>query len=101
VRFLRATHFRNLVERYQQQWRKEQLPRRDDDPQPRKKVSTAELQAMVCCDGKWYANERELEKAVAQKKDQAESQPWAIPDGMLKPKPRKALVRSSKKRWIV
>jgi hypothetical protein len=90
---------RTLVDRYQQHWWNERVG--NDDPLPRKKVSKAELEAMVCHNGQWYADEHELDKAIEQKKCQAELPLWAIPDAMLEPTPRKALVRRSKKRWIV
>ena len=94
-------HIRTLVDRYHQLWRNEPAPRRKCDRLPRKKVSKAELQAMVCHEGKWYVDQDELEEATEEKEYEAELLPWAIPSWMLKPKPRKGLVRRPAKRWIV
>jgi hypothetical protein len=91
---------RKMVQRYQKRWRNEPMPQRSGDALARKEVSKAELEAMVCHDGRWYANQHEVDEAVENMQYEAELQPWAVPEWMLRPKP-KARVRRRKKRWIV
>jgi hypothetical protein len=93
-------HINKMVERYHRRWRSEAVPCGSDDAVPKPAPTKDELEAMVCQDGQWYANKDELEKAMERKRRETERQPWAIPDWMLEPKPRKRRVRPQK-HWIV
>ena len=80
-------HIRRIVEKYR---RRKSLPP--------VRISWSELEEMVCHDGKWYANEDELERELEQKQAQEGYGLWAVPDWMLEPKPPKRIVRRRKRR---
>jgi hypothetical protein len=78
--------FQETVEPCQKRRRKSLPPLRTDGALPPRKVSKAELREMLCHNGKWYSDQGELERALHREKDEAELQPWAIPDCMAEPK---------------
>jgi hypothetical protein len=61
------------------------------------RITKAQLREMVCHEGKWYADQDELKKALEDTCYRAQDVPWTLPNWMLQP-PRSKRKRATKRR---